>query len=147
MADVMLIIHILSATAWVGGGFLNAFLGPRMAKEGGPVTVAWIRTLIDAARKYFTTAGVLTLLSGIGIVMTDADHSFTEPFVMTGLMIVVITLGIAGAILIPAAKAALASAEAGDFAAAGASGRKAARAGQAITLLLVVAMIVMVFKV
>jgi len=147
MADVMLIIHILSAAAWVGGGFLNAFLGPRMAKEGGPVTVAWIRTLIDAARKYFTTAGVLTLLSGIGIVMADADHSFTEPFVMTGLLIVVIAMGIGGAILTPAARAALASAEDGDFAAAGAAGRKAARAGQAMTLLLVVAVIVMVFEV
>lgn len=147
MTEFLLIVHILSAAAWIGGGFLNGFLGPRMAKAGGPVTVAWIGVLIEAARKYFTPAGVLTLLSGIGIVLVDDGHSFTEPFVITGLVVVVVALGIAGAVLTPAATAALASAEEGDFPGAGANGRKAARAGQAITLLLVVAVIVMVLKV
>ena len=85
--------------------------------------------MLEAARKYFTPAGVLTLLSGIGLVLANQSFSFADPFVITGLVVVVITLGIVGAVLTPAARAALTSAEAGDFSAAGANGRKAARAG------------------
>jgi len=147
MAELLLIVHILSVAAWLGGGFLNSFLGPRMAKAGGEVTVTWIGVLIEAASRYFTTAGVLTLLSGIGIVLVKDERSFTEPFVLTGVIIVVAALGISGAVLTPAAKAALAAAQTGDFPAAGANGRKAARSGQWITLLLVVAVVVMVLKV
>jgi hypothetical protein len=147
MIETMLIIHILSAAAWLGGGFLNLFLGPRMAKAGGPVTVAWIRVLIEAASRFFTTAGVLTLLSGIGLVLVNGDHSFTDPFVITGIVIVVVALGIVGAVLTPAAKAALAAAEGGDFPAAGANARKAAGSARIIVVLLVVAEIVMVFKI
>ncbi len=147
MIETVLLIHILSAAAWIGGGFLNLFLGPRMAKAGGPVTIAWIQALIEAASRYFTTAGTLTLLSGIGLVLVMSEHGFTDPFVITGIVVVVVALGIVGAVLTPATKAALAAAEGGDFPAAGANARRAARAAQTNIILLVLAEIVMVFQI
>jgi len=73
MNETLLILHILSAAAWIGAGFYNAFLGP-------------------------------------------------------------------------SAKTSVAAIEAGDFAAAGAAGKKAAMWGRILAVLLVVALVVMVLK-
>jgi len=34
MNDLLLIIHILAAAAWIGGGLLNGFVAPRIARSG-----------------------------------------------------------------------------------------------------------------
>ena len=40
MTETLLVIHVLAAAAWLGGGFLNGFVGPRMAKAGGEAAIA-----------------------------------------------------------------------------------------------------------
>ncbi len=58
MNETLKILHVLSVAAWIGAGFYNAFLGPRIAGAGGNASLAWVRGLSDAAVKYFMPAGV-----------------------------------------------------------------------------------------
>jgi hypothetical protein len=42
MNDLLLIIHILAAAAWIGGGLLNGFVAPRIARSGiDGASLAW----------------------------------------------------------------------------------------------------------
>ena len=42
MTELLLVIHILSAAAWIGGAFLSGFVAPRLARSGVEgATLAW----------------------------------------------------------------------------------------------------------
>ena len=144
MLETLLIIHILAAAAWIGGGLLNLFIGPKMAQSGGETALNWLRAIVEAAAKYFIPAGTLTLLSGIGLVLVDDAYDWSAPFVWIG--IVVLALGLVSAVLAPAAKRALAAAQAGDFPKLGVNARKAAVTARVIVLLLVLTEVVMVLR-
>jgi len=146
ITETLLVFHVLSAATWIGASFYNAFLGPRFAAAGGPAAVAWIKAVGEAALKFFMPAAVLTLLTGIGLVLSDDAFDWGDLFVSIGLAVVIVGALIASFALSPATRAALAAVESGDFAAAGAAGRRAANWGRAISLLLVVAVVVMVLK-
>ena len=146
MTETLLILHILSAATWIGAGFYNAFLGPRFAAEGGPAAVAWIKAVGDASLKFFMPAAIFTLLTGIGLVLSDDAFGWSDLFVNIGLAVVIVGALIASLALAPATKQALAAVESGDFPAAGAAGKRAAVWGRVISILLVGAVIVMVLK-
>ena len=147
MTEVLLVIHVLSAVAWLGGGFFNGFIGPRMAKVGGETALNWIRTAIDAASKYFIPAGLVTLLSGIGLVLSDDAYDFSMAFVGIGLAVAVIALILAFSVLRPSAVKALAAAESGDFPSVALHANRAALTGRIVLLLLVLTEISMVLRI
>ncbi len=64
MDDALLITHILSAAAWIGGSMFLGFAGPRMAAAGGPAAGAWSGVALSAATRFFTPAALLTAGSG-----------------------------------------------------------------------------------
>lgn len=146
MTETLVVIHVLSAVAWLGGGLFNGFIGPRMAKAGGETAINWIRTAIEAASKYFIPAGVITLLSGIGVVLSDEAYDFGVAFVSVGLGVSVIALVLAFAVLRPSAIKALAAAEAGDFPSVGVHAKRAAMTGQIVGILLILTEIAMVLR-
>ncbi len=147
MTETLLVIHVLSAVAWLGGGMFNGFVGPRMAKVGGETAINWIRTLIDAASKYFIPAGFATLLSGIALVLSDEAYDFSMAFVGIGIAVAVIALILAFSILRPSAVKALAAAEAGDFPSVGLHAKRAALTGRIVVVLLVLTEISMVLRI
>ena len=146
MTETLLVIHVLSAVAWLGGGMFNGFVGPRMGKIGGETAMNWIRTAIDAASKYFIPAGFATLLSGIALVMADEAYDFSMAFVGIGIAVAVVALILAFSILRPSAVKALAAAEAGDFPSVGLYAKRAALAGRIVLVLLVLTEISMVLR-
>jgi len=146
MQHTLLIIHILSAAAWIGGSFMFGFAGPRMAKAGGPAAGAWLGVALDASTKYYMPAAILSLLSGAFLVETNDAWDWSNAFVWIGVLIVVATMVIGFVVNKPAITAAQNAAAAGDFEAAAAGGKKAAAGGQAILLLLIAAEILMVTK-
>ena len=146
MLETLLIIHILAAAAWIGGGLLNGFIGPKMAQSGGETALNWIRAVVEAVSKYFIPAGTLTLLSGIALVLVDDAHDWSAPFVWIGIVVVVLALGLVSTVLAPAGKRALAAAQAGDFPKVGVNARKAAITGRVIVLLLILTEVVMVLR-
>lgn len=146
MTETLLVIHVLSAVAWVGGGLFNGFIGPRMAKAGGETAMNWIRTAIQAASRYFFPAGVITLLSGIGVVLSDEAYDFAAPFVGVGLGVAVLAMVLGLTIMRPSAIKALAAAEAGDFPSVGVHAKRAAMTGQIVGILLILTEIAMVLR-
>ena len=85
MNDFFLILHVLSAAAWIGGGLFNGFVAPRMARSGGEAALGWARTSAEAGIKYYNPAGVLTVLTGAGLVLVGDLYDWSDTFVSIGL--------------------------------------------------------------
>ncbi|MEX0863885.1 MAG: hypothetical protein WD269_03320 [Acidimicrobiia bacterium] len=146
MLETLLIIHILAAAAWIGGGLLNLFIGPKMAQSGGETALIWLGAVLEAVSKYFIPAGTLTLLSGIALVLVDDAYDWSAPFVWIGIVVVVLALGLVSTVMAPAAKRALAAARAGDFPKVGMNARTAAVTARVVVLLLILTEVVMVLR-
>ncbi|HYJ25178.1 MAG TPA: hypothetical protein VE027_09260 [Acidimicrobiia bacterium] len=90
MSDLLLIIHILAAAAWIGGGLLNGFVAPRISRSGVEgAALAWARVAAQAGTSYFNPAGLLTALSGIGLVMVSETYDWSDTFVSIGIGVVI----------------------------------------------------------
>jgi uncharacterized membrane protein len=146
MLETLLTIHILAAAAWIGGGLLNVFIGPKMAESGGETALNWLRAVVEAVSKYFIPAGTLTLLSGIGLVLVDDAYDWSAPFVWIGIVTVVLALGLVSTVLAPAGRRAIVAALAGDFPEVGVNARKAAITSRVVVLLLILTEVVMVLR-
>lgn len=146
MSETLLIIHILSAAAWIGGAFLLGFLGPRMGRAGGPAAGAWVGVVLQAIPKFFVPASLLTLASGITIVATQDEWDWSDIFVGLGIAIVVVALSIALFNNLPALTKMRDAAKSGDMPTVAANARRVTSGGATIGLLLVLAEIVMVLR-
>jgi hypothetical protein len=146
MTETLLVLHILLAAAWLGAGFFIAFLGPRFAAAGGESAGTWLKALSAAGMKYFMPVGILTLLTGVGIVLSNDAYDWSDLFVTIGLSVIVITTLMGALINGPQGKAAEEAIDAGDFAGAGAAGKKLAMSGRIITALLIISVVMMVLK-
>ncbi len=82
MRNVLLILHILGAAAWIGGGLYGWFSYSRLAKAGAG---SGLRAVAGAADRYFGPAAVLTLLSGIALVWTQDAWGWSDTFVLVGI--------------------------------------------------------------
>lgn len=92
MERVLLVIHVVSVIAWFGGGLAAVFLQSRMVRAGGSNAVAFLQANEAMGKAYFPVAAVLTLLSGIGLVLiSDEVYSFGSGFVMLGILIFLIS--------------------------------------------------------
>jgi hypothetical protein len=96
--------------------------------------------------KYFNPVGILTALSGVGLVLTSDIYDWSDTFVSIGLG-VVIAAGLIGAFVHrPGADKMITALESGDRATAAAEGKRAAIWGVVTSVLLIVAVVVMVLK-
>ena len=147
MSELLLITHILAAAAWIGGGLLNGFVAPRISRSGVEgAALAWARVAAQASTRYFNPAGLLTALSGIGLVVASDAYDWSDTFVSIGIA-VVITAGLIGALVHrPGGERIITALESGDRAAAARDGKKAAIWGAVTIVLLIVAVVVMVLK-
>ena len=141
-----MILHILAAAAWIGAGIYNGYIGPRFVALGGEGAGSFVRVVSGAMTAYFMPAGILTLLTGAGLVLVNDAFGWGDLFVTIGLAVVVVTTLIGALVMGPTAKAAVGALDAGDMPTAGAAGRKLGLWGRVITLLLVVAVVFMVLK-
>ena len=144
--ETLLILHILAAAAWLGAGIYNGFLGPRFVALGGEGAGAFVRVVSKAMTGYFMPAGILTLLTGVGLVLVNDAFGWADLFVSIGLAVVIITTIIGSVVMGPTSRAAVSALDEGDVATAGAAGQKLRNWGLVITLLLIVATVFMVLK-
>jgi hypothetical protein len=147
MSELLLIAHILAAAAWIGGGLLNGFVAPRISRSGlEGASLAWARVAAQAGTRYFNPAGLLTALSGIGLVVVSDVYDWSDAFVSIGIA-VVIAAGLIGALVHrPGGERIITALESGDRAAAARDGKMAAIWGAVTIVLLIVAVVVMVLK-
>lgn len=146
MEDVLLIIHILSAAAWIGGSLFLGFAGPRMAGAGGPVAGAWIDVALASVTRFFIPVALLTAASGVAMVLLLDQWDWSDGFVSVGLAVFVLALTIAWGNNVRAMKAARSAAQAGQMQQAAAQGRRLVRGGATIVLLLFAAEVAMVLR-
>ena len=146
MTETLLVIHVLLAAAWLGAGFYSGFLGPRFVAAGGEAAGTWIKSVAAAGTRYFMPIGILTLLTGIGLVLSNDAYDWGDVFVIIGLSAIVITTLMGAVINGPQGKTATEAVDANEFATAGSAGRKLAMSGRIITAILVITVVFMVLK-
>ena len=84
MRDGLLVLHILSAAAWIGGGLYAWYAFTHLARAGGEAGAS-VPLLARTADRYFGPAAGLTLLTGIVLVLTVDPWGWTDAFVLVGL--------------------------------------------------------------
>lgn len=120
MTEIVLTIHILAACAWFGGALVSA-VGPNLvAKNGGHAAIAaWYRTMISFGTRLFAPAAVVLLITGIELVRSGG-WSYSDVFVILGIVAVVIGAVLGSAYYAPRGERIAAAHDAGDAASAAA---------------------------
>ncbi|HEX6221717.1 MAG TPA: DUF2269 family protein [Acidimicrobiia bacterium] len=146
MERTLVTIHILSAAVWIGTGVFFMYAGPRFRSIGGPAVAGWIQVALGAIPRFVSPAALLTVLSGIALVMLEEAWGWGDQFVWIGLAVFVVVLSIGIGWSAPNMRRALAALETKDMPTVGASMKRVATGGLVIVALLMFAEFAMVFR-
>lgn len=140
LRNLLLTVHVLAAAAWIGGGLYAAFALPRHAANSGVKKAVAVDEALGGP--FFGTAVVLTILSGIGLILVSPVYGWLTTFVLIGFGVVIADGALQGLVFGPRMKK-MGESE-GDLSD---SDRKALRLGSGVQFaLLVLAVWVMVIK-
>ncbi len=146
MRTALLTVHVAAIAAWLGGNFAQLMLLPMFERSGHAGAALWHHASGRMAKVYYSVAGVMIALTGIGLVQ-DGPYSFQDGFVSIGLTVVVIG-GILGVVFFgPQARAAKAAHDARDATAAAAARRRIVMGALLDTALVLFAVWAMVKKI
>jgi uncharacterized membrane protein len=120
MTELARWLHIISAAAWLGGNLVMLMMPGLLASGGRPSMLALGRASLALGRVFFTPAAILTLLTGIWLVI-DIGYSWGATFVSIGFAAVIVSAGIAMGLQTPIGRRIIAALESGDADAARAS--------------------------
>ena len=113
METLALWLHIVASAAWLGGNLMALLLPGLLAPSGPPAMLALGRANLVLSRIFFIPAALLTLVTGIWLVVL-VDYGWGDTFVTVGFTaVIVIAFGSLG-VLVPTGKKMLAAMEAGD---------------------------------
>jgi uncharacterized membrane protein len=147
MRDGLLIVHILGVATWFGANMVQMFVTPRMSKAGDAAAAEWHRSVVAMGKVVYTVAAVAVLLTGFGLVGTSNDvFSFSDTFIIVGIVVVVIGAVLGMAFFGPQGEKAAAAYTAGDNTGGAAIVRRTAGMGALDSALVVVAVAAMVMK-
>lgn len=146
MARSILTIHILAAAVWIGTGVFFMYAGPRFRRIGGPAVAGWIQVALDAITRVVSPAAILTVLSGISLVLVEEAWGWGDVFVWIGIAVFVVVLSMGIGWSAPNMRRALAALETQDLPTVGAAMRNVANGGLVIVTLLIFAEFAMVFR-
>ncbi len=148
MRDALLIIHILAIAAWIGGSIMNGVINMRVAAAGsveGNAVLA--RSTVKLGMVFYMPAAIVTLLSGIGLIIASDDaYSWGAPWVSFGFLAVIVAAILGPVKFLPLSEQIAAGYEAGDVEAAQKASKDIAMWSSVNTLILVVALALMVIK-
>ncbi len=117
METLALWLHIVAASAWLGGNLMSLLVPGLLAPGGPPVMLALGRANLVLSRLFFIPAALLTLVTGIWLVVL-VDYGWGDTFVTVGFTaVLVIAFGSMG-VLVPTGRKMVAAMEAGDGATA-----------------------------
>jgi hypothetical protein len=147
MEETLLVVHILSAAVWIGTGVFFMYAGPRFRGIGGPAVIGWIQVALSAIPRFISPAAILTVLSGIVLVLVEEEWAWSDGFVSIGLAVFVVVLGVGVFWNAPNMRRALSALEAKEMPAVGAAMKRVANGGLVMVALLVFAEFAMVFRI
>lgn len=87
--NVLLVVHIAAAAAWLGANFVQLALTPQFAKKGGEAAASWFEATSWLGKRYYNLAGAVLAISGILLVM-ETPYDFSAGFVAVGIVVIVI---------------------------------------------------------
>ena len=100
MHTFLLYLHIVGAGTWLGANFMQAAVGRRLVTTSSQVAAAWTRGLVTGGTRLYNIAGVLVLLTGIGLVLTsNGTYSFGDAFVLVGFAMMIVGGAVGGGVL------------------------------------------------
>ena len=99
------IIHIYSVIGWVGGGLMLhiLWLRSRSAKDAR-LMGSLSRAAVTLGRAFFSPLSILTLITGILMVVESPSLGFADLWILMGFGGIVLSAGLAMAVLAPASK-------------------------------------------
>ncbi len=114
MQNTLLLIHILAASAWLGGNVVQIIAGPAMEKAGVGPHAAWVRTVVDLGRWLYTPAALIALVTGFELVRSNSAYEFSAAFVSLGFFTVIVGATLGMAVFGPTGRALADSIDRGD---------------------------------
>lgn len=85
--DLLLFLHIVAAMLWIGGAATGTLIGSVLRRSDSAAPMAsYCAAFATVAGPLFGGSGMLVLLSGIGMMMTDAGPDWTALWVILGLI-------------------------------------------------------------
>jgi uncharacterized membrane protein len=119
MYDLLVIIHILSAMVWVGGGFVLVAVERHAHKRGGQAGLVRTMTELEWVDDWiFTPAPLLVIATGVTMVIVSDAWAFSQPWIYLALILIVLEFVAGYRDLERLKKAREAGVEAPEFAAA-----------------------------
>lgn len=147
MRDALLIVHIIAVSLWLGGSVMNGLLNAKLAAAGTVEANAYLaRAETKLGMQFYMPMGVLTLLTGVGLVLDSDTYSFSDPFVSMGFLAIIVAAALGPLKFEPLSEKIASAYEAGDATAAQESTKQIAMWSAIDTLLIVVALAMMVLK-
>ncbi len=146
MRQTLLVLHIIGVATWFGANMVQAFTGPRVGSAEASTRLWWAETQGAMARVLYNVAGILVLLTGIGLVLDSDFIEFSDMFVSIGFLAVVIGAVLGMAVFGPGSRALAAAIRDGDAEAERSVTGRLATFGVIDTLVLVIAIVAMVSK-
>jgi uncharacterized membrane protein len=103
----LVFLHVLAAIAWIGGGLMLTLFALRARSSGDQRAAAdFAAGLPWVALRGLTPAIATLLLTGVALVLTGAGWSFTQPWILAALALLVVAFLI-GAVYLSRVGAAL----------------------------------------
>lgn len=147
MQSLLLVLHIIGVSAWLGTSIAQFAGRSRFDAAGGQTAATWWDTTVRFGQVVYTPAGVLVLLTGVGLVLSsDGGYSFSDMFVSVGFLVIIAGIVLGVAVFGPKGRLAAESYRQGDASAARAQVALISRFGVLDTLLVLVAIVAMVMK-
>jgi uncharacterized membrane protein len=96
--ELLLTLHVLAMATWFGSGLAVTAMGLRSLKAGiGPFSAFSVQATAWAGRAH-PAAGVVILLTGIGMVL-DAGYSFGDTWILIALVGIFAAMGVGGGLI------------------------------------------------
>ena len=141
---VMDILHILAAAVWFGANVARGLAGSRMVRADARTAAVWSRAVVWMGRVVSTPAAIVLFVTGFGLVgMSDGAFRMSHPFVVVGILVVVVGAVLGMAVIGPTGRRSAAAHEQGNDQLAAALDRRTALAGWIETALVAVAIALM----
>lgn len=147
MQRVLLTVHIIAVALWLGGSVMNGFINAKVAsQEDAHVNAGVARVETSLGLQFYMPMAILTLLTGIGLVLNSDAYSFGSVFVGFGFLSIIVAAVLGPTKFQPLSDRIAAAYEAGDVPAARAASREIAMWSTINTALILLALVLMVYR-
>lgn len=147
LRDVLLILHIAGAGAWLGANIVQAMAPSLAAKQGPAAQSGWYRVAARLSTRLYMPASILILVTGIWMVLaSEGAYSMGSTFVTIGFGMIVIGALLGIFVFDRGSERAATAIDAGDQSAVRSATGRLAAFGVLDTVLLLFTITVMVLR-